>query len=284
MTVRYGSSRRSGFAAQGLLAMLVAGLADIPATGYAADTDALDGRAIVDQMTERHEQPYELEIQKMTLIDRAGNAEERELRRYVREDEDGEFKYLVVFHSPAGVKGVAVLTWQHADKDDDQWLYLPAYKKKMKRIAKGGRKNYFMGTDYTFEDLVSESVDKFVYERKPDETIDDVAYFVVDIRPKDKKVARASAYGSRRIWVRQDMMLATITEYFDKRDKLIKRQTLSEIENVTGDVWRANLAKMENLAESHTTEIRVSERRLEEKAVPAENFRQRFVTSGKHVR
>ncbi len=217
----------------------------------AVDASAMDGRAIIDLMTERHEQAHEFEIQNMTLIDRAGNKEERELRRYVRKDEDGEFKYLVVFHSPSGVKGVAVLTWQHKEKADEQWLYLPAYKKKMKRIAKGGRKNYFMGTDYTFEDLVSESADRFIYERQADENIDGIDHFVVDIKPVNKKVARSSAYGLRRVRVRQDIVLATITEYFDKRGKLIKRQMLSDLENVSGDVWRANLARMENLAESH---------------------------------
>ncbi len=111
----------------------------------AVDASAMDGRAIIDLMTERREQAHEFEIQNMTLIDQAGNKEERELRRYVRKDEDGEFKYLVVFHSPSGVKGVAVLTWQHKEKADEQWLYLPAYKKKMKRIAKGDRKKLLHG-------------------------------------------------------------------------------------------------------------------------------------------
>lgn len=284
MPIKIETTHRSNKVAPWLLSLIFAGVALTSQGALAVDASELDGRGIIDLLTERHEQPYELEIQKMTLTDRAGNTEERELRRYVRKDTDGEFKYLVVFHSPPGVKGVAVLTWQHKDKADDQWLYLPAYKKKMKRIAKGGRKNYFMGTDYTFEDLVSESADRFVYERKPDESVDGIDHFVVDIKPADKSAARESAYGLRRVWVQQDIVFATITEYFDKRGKLIKRQTLSELENVAGDAWRAGHAKMENLAESHSTDVRVGERRLDETAVPANSFRQRFVTSGKHVR
>jgi hypothetical protein len=87
----------------------------------------LSGRQIVDTVAERHEQPFEFEKQVMTLTDKTGNAEQREVTRYSRKEGDGEFRYLVAFHSPPGVKGVAVLTWQHADKDDDQWLYLPRH-------------------------------------------------------------------------------------------------------------------------------------------------------------
>lgn len=134
---------------------------NIPAS---ADNTALSGRDVLDEVSNRHDRPYELEVQEMTLVDKSGNEEKRDMHRYKREIDANESRYVSVFLAPSGVKGVSLLTWQHKDSADDQWLYLPAYGKKMKRIAKGGRKNYFMGTDYTFEDLVSEARDKFSYE------------------------------------------------------------------------------------------------------------------------
>ena len=247
-------------------------------------SDDLTGRQVIDEVSKRHEKSFEFEKQRMILTDgKSGATEEREVRRYVRKD-DGEFKYLVVFHEPAGIKGVALLTWQHEDKDDDQWLYLPAYGKKMKRIAKGGRKNYFMGTDYAFEDLVSESKDKFKYTREADQTLDGADHYVVMAAPVDKKVEKSSGYKHRILFVRKDIFFITRTDYFDKRGKFIKRQLAQDLSQVDGDLWRAAKSVMENEKENHTTVTEIVERSFEKKLVKAKKFQQRFVTSGKHLR
>ena len=44
------------------------------------------------------------------------------------------------------------------DREDDQWLYMPAYGQKLKRIAGGNKKGYFMGTDFSYEDLRPENL------------------------------------------------------------------------------------------------------------------------------
>lgn len=261
--------------------LLTAALLLLPAVTSA---DELTGRQIVDEVADRHEVPFEFENQDMTLIDKAGNKEEREMRRFARRGKKDLFKYLVVFRTPAGVKGVALLTWQGEDGDDDQWLYLPSMGKKMKRIAKGGRKNYFMGTDYTFEDLVSDSRDNFVYEREADQNIDGKPHHVVKTTPKNKKMAKGSAYKFRRMFVRQDIMFIVKTEYYDKRSRLIKTQTNMELAQVEGKLWRASFTRVDNKKEKHVTEVRIAERKLTEKDVPKAVFKKRYVTSGKHVR
>ncbi|MCC7166693.1 MAG: outer membrane lipoprotein-sorting protein [Rhodospirillales bacterium] len=262
------------------LLILATSLALTPANARAQE---LTGRQILDQSAERHERDFEREVQKMTLIDKAGAREERELRRYARRT-DGAYRYLMVFHSPSGVKGSALLTWQNKDKADDQWLYLPAMGDKMKRVAEGGRKNYFMGTDFTFEDLVSESRDKFEYQRQPDETADGVAYYVVDARATDETLKKETGYGSRRLWVRKDNFFIARTDYFDKRAKLIKRQTTAKLAAIDQNTWRAGFSRMENFQENHITEIEIQARDLAEASVDPEIFRERYVTSGKHVR
>lgn len=243
----------------------------------------LTGRQILDETADRHEQPFEFEVQQMTLIDKSGAEEKREVRRYARK-EGTEFKYLIVFHAPAGVRGVALLTWQHDNKEDDQFLYLPAYGKKMKRIAKGGRKNYFMGTDYAFEDLVSESRDKFTYERIADAPCGKQTCFVVKAFPKDKKIKKSSGYKYRQFWVRQDNFFIVRTDFFDRRGKLLKRQTASAIKQMNGKLWRADEMLMENFKDKHKTAVTIKKRVINKSKVPASKFRKRFVTSGKHLR
>lgn len=245
--------------------------------------EELTGRQIIDRVSELHERDFEKEVQKMTLIDKSGTTEERLVYRYAR-DEGATARFLLVFHEPAGIKGSALLTWQHDDKDDDQWLYLPAMGKQLKRIAKGGRKNAFMGTDYTFEDLVSESRDKFTYERLPDQQIDGVDCHVVDTIPSDPEVAKESGYKSRRLYVRKDNLFIVRTDYFDRRGNELKRQTATDLVEIGNGGWRANASRMENLRSGHATEIKVVERKFAEEEVPESIFRERFILSGRHVK
>ncbi|MDZ7642104.1 MAG: outer membrane lipoprotein-sorting protein [Desulfurivibrio sp.] len=266
------------------IAGTVAALSMLLLTALPALAENLTGRQILDEVAERHERPYELESQRMILIDRNDNREEREVKRYVRQGDDDEYKYLVVFHAPSGIRGVSLLTWQQSQGDDDQWLYMPAHGRQMRRIAKGGRRNYFMGTDYAFEDLVFESREKFTYERLADETIDGTTYYVVKSTPQDEELQKESGYKYRQLWIRQDIFFVTRTDYYDRRGRFLKRQTNEDIVQVEGKTWRANRSIMDNESTKHQTVIEVRERDFAEDAVPARNFTRRFVTSGRHLR
>ena len=209
----------------------------------------------MDQVAERHEKDFEHEVQEMVLIDKKGNKEKRLLKRYQRKGEDENFKYLMVFHDPSGVRGVALLTWQNKEKDDDQFMYLPSMGKKMKRIAKGGKRNYFMGTDFTFEDLVTESRDKFTYKRLPDETIDGKEYFVIEAYPEEAELKKSTGYKFRRLWVKKDIFFIIRTDYFDRRGRYIKQQLSKNLEQVDGNLWRAKGQIIDNKKMKHKFEI-----------------------------
>ncbi|MGB0712655.1 MAG: outer membrane lipoprotein-sorting protein, partial [Gammaproteobacteria bacterium] len=243
------------------------------------------GRQILDEVVSRHDRPNEYEQQKMLLVDQgSGSTEERLMLRFQRDEGGGEKKLLSVFKKPAGVKGTALLTWQHAQGADDQWLYLPSAGKRMKRIAKGGKRNPFMGTDYTYEDLVSESRDKFAYERQDDETLDGNATFVVVATPTDADVKKETGYKFRKMWIRQDIFFIVQVEFHDRRGRLIKRQVSEGLENVEGSAWRAGRNVMTHLTNKHQTIVEVIERSFDEAKVPARNFKQQTITSGRVLR
>jgi hypothetical protein len=100
----------------------------------------LTGLEIMKEQRVRHEAVQEFEQIKMVLIDSSNNKEMRDMTRYAKKDRTGLFKYLARFGSPADIKGTALLTWEQAGKEDDQWLYLPALGQKLKRIASGGKR------------------------------------------------------------------------------------------------------------------------------------------------
>ena len=65
---------------------------------------------------------------------------------------------MVRFLSPPDVKGTVTLLIEHSGKDDDIWIYLPALKK-VRRLVSSNKKDSFVGTDFTYEDVIGQKVE-----------------------------------------------------------------------------------------------------------------------------
>lgn len=260
--------------------LLAAGLLLVPALAAAE----LTGRQIVDKVSANHEAPLEFELQTMTLMSGDKVDEVRETRRYALKEGENRWKYLIAFLSPAGVKGVGLLTWSKPGDQDDQWLYIPALGEKLKRIAQGSQKDYFMGTDFTFEDLTFEDKNDFQYTLKGEEMLDGQAHYVVETVPANDKIKKESGYGKRVLFVRKDIFFVARTDYYDRNERLIKRQTANDLVKVKGNMWRARKALMDNLAKKHKTAVEVTQRSFDTAQVPAAAFTHQFILNGKHIR
>lgn len=246
--------------------------------------EEMTGKEIYEEVGKRHARPVEFEIQKITLTDDKGTEEVRDVKRYARTVAPGEHRYLMVFHSPQSIRGTATITWKRRFKNDGQWMYLPATGGKPIRIVNGGKKNYFMGTDFTGEDLTSEPSDKLAFERQKNETIDGKEYLVIDVTPKDETLKAETGYKRRRLWIDKKNFVVMRTDYYDWRDTLIKRQTASDVKQIEDDTWRADTQTMENFDVGHKTRIDVIERNFDDSSVPMELFFERTLISGDHVR
>lgn len=128
------------------LSVMMVSFALFSFVGKGALADELTGRQIMDESSARHDRDVELELQKMTLRTIDTVEEVRDMRRFVRK-EDGAFKYLMVFDEPAGVSGVALLTWENPEGADDQFLYLPSMGKKIKANCRRWQTQLLHGRD-----------------------------------------------------------------------------------------------------------------------------------------
>jgi len=100
---------------------------------------------------------------RMVLRNRQGQESERFMENKTLElTEDGD-KSLIIFNSPKDVEGTATLTFTHKAGPDDQWLYLPAVKR-VKRISSDNKSGPFMGSEFAYEDLSSDEVEKYSYK------------------------------------------------------------------------------------------------------------------------
>ena len=88
----------------------------------------------------------------MILFDQYGNSTSRKIRNRTLEGKDEGDLSLVIFDTPADVKGTAFLSHTKKSGSDDQWLYLPALKR-VKRIASSNQAGPFMGSEFAYEDI-----------------------------------------------------------------------------------------------------------------------------------
>lgn len=242
----------------------------------------LPAREIIEQHIDRHTLPDETTVLAIKLIDRKGAENTQHLRRLRKTEAGGLIRSLVVYDAPADIKGTALLTRENEGQSNDQWLYFPS-RRRLQRIAQGRRSGYFMGTDFTYEDMDPEKPDQFSYAHLPEERIGDHLCYVIEARPADKQAARASGYGKRELWIRKDILFCIQVKFYDRQERLIKTRTHSDLVNLHGEVWRANRSFVDNLDKNHQTEVRITERDVRTE-IPDDIFRERHITTGRYMK
>ena len=243
----------------------------------------MTGRQIMEKQEELHTANTEVAEKIMILANMDGEAKEKRLlKRWSKEYEDGASKYLLVFTDPADIRGTALLTWENIGAENDQWLYLPA-QKRMRRIAQGSKKNYFMGTDFTYEDMDPEDLDSFEYKVLRSEKEQGRDAWVVEAVPATREKARESGYSKRLMWIDKENFITLKIEFYDRREELAKTQVNAKFENVGGTVWRPMAEQMNNFKEEHKTAVGVKSMEID---IPLDDevFTERFILTGKHLR
>lgn len=187
---------------------------------------------------------------KMVLRNRHGKESLREIRSKTLEvDGDGD-KALSIFDNPRDVKGTAFLSFTHALKPDEQWLYLPALKR-VKRISSSNKSGPFMGSEFAFEDLSSQEVEKYSYSFLRDEKIDGRDTFVIERKPAYKH----SGYTRLITWLDKEMYQPLKIEFYDRKNKLLKTLTSSEHKQYEEKYWRPTRMHMINHQTKKSTEL-----------------------------
>lgn len=227
---------------------------------FAQDPSGLD---IMKEQKKRHESGQEYEGIKMVLIDSSNNKETRDMKRYTKKDKTGPFRYLARFEGPADIRGTALLTWEQKGREDDQWLYLPAYGQKLKRIAGGNKKGYFMGTDFAYEDLRPEKLEDHIYNLIRKEKFDNQECYVIEALPADEE-KKTSGYAKRILWITVDTLVTLKTDFYDHSMKLLKTQTSHNIKTVKGKMMRADKVLMTHHQNKHQTLMGLVDRKIDE--------------------
>ena len=234
-------------------ALAIVGIAQAAPTGTAAQAPEERGLAVA-QAADANDVGWgdNRSNMRMVLRNRAGQESTRALRRMALEthgDGLGD-RSIIVFESPRDIEGTALLSHTRILDPDDQWLYLPALRR-VKRISSGNKSGPFVGSEFAYEDLVSQEVEKYAYRWLRTEPCGDLECDVVERLPEYEN----SGYARQVVWWDTAEHRAQRVDFYDRKDVLLKTLTAHGFKVYGEGFWRPDRMVMENHQNGKTTEL-----------------------------
>jgi hypothetical protein len=211
----------------------------------------LSGKEIMTRVDDRPDGDDRKSVLTMTLINKNGRKRVREVESFSK-DFGKDKKSVMVFKKPADVKGTAFLSWEYDDpaREDDKWLYMPAMKK-VRRISGSSKNEYFMGSDFTYDDMGDRNVEEDTHTLLGEETIDGHACWKIESIPVNPE----DMYTRKMIWVCKAADMVIKAEYYDK-DGLLKVYRAMDFRRQDG-FWTLFRSEMDNVSRSHKTVLAI---------------------------
>ena len=210
----------------------------------------------------------------MTLINSRGSERVREIKQYIRDFGDVE-KTIMFFVKPADIRNTSFMNWSYTEaaKDDDQWIYLPALKK-VKRISSDSKGDYFMGSDFTYDDLGDRKPQDDTHKVLREEELKGEQCYVIESISKDKDYM----YSRTVTWIIKDKWMGLKKEFYDEDDEYLKILTIEKYEKIK-DYWIMTKTKMDNVQKEHQTIMSMADIKIDT-GVSADSFTERMMKRG----
>jgi hypothetical protein len=216
-------------------AVLALSVSLLAAPGDARASD-LTGRTIMEFVDARDDGDNAIADQQMILIDKRGKQRKRTIRAFSKDQGADEY-VLIYFLSPADVKDTGMLTYDYDDpeKDDDQWLYLPALKK-VKRIASSKKNGSFMGSDFSYADMTSRPLEHYEYTLMKEGEVNGVNVWQIEAIPNNEDEISETGYSKSVLFVRQDNYVVIRAVHWVKDGARLKYMDVKKLEKIDG-IW-----------------------------------------------
>ena len=210
----------------------------------------------------------------MTLENRYGDKRVRKIVQFLKDFGKVE-KKIMFFTAPSDVKNTSFMSWSYdnENKSDEQWIYLPAIKR-IKRISSDNKSDYFMGSDFTYDDLgdrkPTDDNNKIV---KMEQMNNEECYVVESISKEEDYI-----YSKVISWVIKDKWVGLKREFYDEDGELLKTLEVKEIKNMDG-ILTIMKSVMTNVQKNHKTAIELEDV-IYNTAVSDRQFTERMMKRG----
>lgn len=191
----------------------------------------------------------------ITLTDRRGRQKSRRAIILRENRPDARFTRITYTH-PKAIRDTAFLSHDYRDpeREDNRWFYTPAMRKD-RRVPASDRGDYFLGTDFTYEDIQSElkfDPNDYRFEHLGETLHEDELLPVLGGRPASAAIERATGYGSFVAIVDPISWMPVRIAFFDPKERPLKTVVVSAIEQVDG-IWVAKRIAAHNHRTGHRT-------------------------------
>jgi outer membrane lipoprotein-sorting protein len=196
----------------------------------------------------------------MTLKDPGGSEAKRRFHIRVLEQPDRETAQysLVVFDSPADVKGTALLSHAKLDGDDDQWLFVPSVGR-VKRVASSSKSGAFLGSEFAYEDLTGSDARKYEWRYTDTTPCGALQCWNLEGKPKDPR----SGYSKRVLHIDTAELRIQSIDFFDRGGARAKTLAYENYTKLKDRFWRAQTWTMRNHQSGKSTVLLFSGMRVD---------------------
>lgn len=190
----------------------------------------------------------------MILENSRGDQRIREINQFKKNTDEGE-KEIMFFQAPADVRDTSFMNWSfdQVGKEDSQWIYLPALKK-VKRISSGGSSDYFMGSDFTYDDLGDRQPTEDTHKILRTEQFNGEKCYVIESLPLDED----SMYAKTITWVSEEKWIGLKKDFYDEDGDPLKTLEILDINEWKG-YWIITNSQMHNTQKDHKTIMELSD-------------------------
>ncbi|NMB71714.1 MAG: outer membrane lipoprotein-sorting protein [Bacteroidales bacterium] len=185
------------------------------------------------------------------IIYGARNSRTLELKTWT----SGESKSFSEYLSPPREKGTKMLKL-----DKQLWIYSPATDRII-QISGHMLRQSVMGSDLSYEDLMEDARLSEKYEATilGEETLNDRPCWVLELNALSPDMS----YQIRKLWVDKVRFIPLKEELYAKSGKLLKRTTLSQVENIGGRWFPRKIEFRDMLKEGKGTEFIIDDIRFD---------------------
>ena len=234
-----------------------------------------DGASIIkksDVATKSHSEFTKLEMQ---LIDGKGNVEQtRKLDIYFKKYPDKEVT-LQKFLFPPIVQGAGLYIVDTGKSVNDIWMYLPTTRR-LRRISGAEKSNYYMGTEFSYEDFEDYQIQNHNFKYiKDEECLNEKKCYLIESTPASETEKNTSSYSKKIYWIEKTSLYSVQVDFFNKQGEKIKSLVETNLEQF-GKYWRPQTLLMKNLENNRSTRINVLDRQVDQ-AIDDYHLSKRFL-------
>lgn len=260
---RLSATRPRELATAAVVVFAIAGLASSQpvSADSLGESTALDASTIAAAVANRPEPGATKRLVDMTLTDRRGRERQRQAVIF-RLNEDDLRTTRITYLAPSMVRELTFLSAdaRAVDAQDHRWLYIPAARK-VRRVPPSDRGDYFLGTDFSFEDIQADfRFDKadYDFELAGEIEIDGEPGYQLVATPRTPKIARELGYGRLDVSIEARSWFPRSIEFSGTDGKPLKVIDITSLRRVD-DIWTPEEIVAEHLRTGHRTVFRYSE-------------------------